>query len=161
MYVLTGPEATALLRELGISHVVWVPDSLMGTWQTDLDKDGPRLVRVCREGEAWAVAAGLHLGGCRPLVVIQSTGFYESGDAMRNVLYDLHLPLYAWIGYRSYLLKESADSARRFAEPLLRAWGLDYVLIDQKNQADRIAEHYRRCQDDQRAGVALLAEGKG
>ncbi len=43
------------------------------------------LVRVCREGEAWEVAAGLHLGGATPLVMIQCTGLFESGDAIRNV----------------------------------------------------------------------------
>ena len=92
------------LIELGITHVVWLPDSAIGPWEQALDRPGTlELVRVCREGEAWAIAAGLHLAGMRPLVMIQNTGLFESGDAMRNVLFDLRLPLAAIVGYRSFL----------------------------------------------------------
>jgi sulfopyruvate decarboxylase TPP-binding subunit len=118
-------------------------------------------VRVCREGEAWAIAAGLHLGGRQPLVVIQNTGLFESGDALRNVLFDLRLPLYAIIGYRSYLIENSSDTARRFTEPVLKAWGLDYVLIEPGEEASKLTEHYRACRSASRPGVALLAEGRG
>lgn len=161
--VFTGPEIAATLAGLGASHVVWLPDSTLGAWEGALAEDGAfELLRVCREGEAWAIAAGLHLGGRRPIVVMQNTGFFESGDAMRNVLFDLGLPLYAIVGYRSYLLAQSTDSARAFTEPVVRSWGLDYVLLDQPGQsAARLAEHYRACQAAARPGIALVAEGKG
>ena len=161
--MLTGPEIASTLAELGVTHVVWIPDSTLGGWEAALaQSDALRLVRVCREGEAWAIAAGLHLGGSRPIVVIQNTGLFESGDALRNALFDLGLPLYAIVGYRSYLLPDSTDTARRFTEPVLRAWGLDYVLLDKPvNSAARLAEHYRACQAAVRPGIALLAEGKG
>jgi sulfopyruvate decarboxylase TPP-binding subunit len=151
-----------MLADLGITHVVWLPDSALGPWESAIvATPALRLVRVCREGEAWAVAAGLHLGGRRPLVVIQSTGLFESGDALRNVLFDLRLPLFAVVGYRSYLVENSADTARRFTEPVLRAWGLDYVLIDSPARAPRLAEHYRACQAAGKPGVVLVAEGRG
>jgi sulfopyruvate decarboxylase subunit alpha len=160
--VLTGSQIETILRELGVTHVVWLPDSMLGGWETSLSRSPDlKLVRVCREGEAWTLAAGLHLGGRRPIVVIQNTGLFESGDALRNVLFDMGLPLYAIIGYRSYLIENSPDSARRFTEPVLNAWGLDYVLIDQAEQASRLAEHYRACQAADRPGVCLLAEGRG
>ena len=112
--MFTGPQITKTLVELGVTHVVWLPDSTLGPWETAFAQE-PSLsfVRVCREGEAWTVAAGLHLGGKRPLVIIQNTGLFESGDALRNVLFDLGLPLYAIIGYRSYLLAGSTDTAKR------------------------------------------------
>lgn len=160
--MLTGPQALAVFQTLGITHVVWLPDSTLGKWEQALaDAASPRLIRVCREGEAWALAAGLHLGGGQPVVVMQCTGLFESGDSMRNALYDLGLPLYAIVGYRSYLLAGSTDSARQFTEPVLRAWGLDYVLLGQPDAAERIVEHYRACRDAGRPGVALLAEGRG
>lgn len=160
--MLTGPQIAKTLAELGATHVVWLPDSMLGGWETALSQSPDlKLVRVCREGEAWALAAGLQLGGQRPIVVIQNTGLFESGDALRNVLFDLGLPLYAIIGYRSYLIENSPDSARRFTEPVLKAWGLDYLLIDQPDQAPRLAEHYRACQAAGRPGVCLLAEGRG
>src|SRR5581483_2304220 len=121
--MLSGTEIASTLAELGVTHVVWLPDSTLGTWESALaESQKLELVRVCREGEAWTIAAGLYLGGKQPVVVIQSTGLFESGDALRNVLFDLNLPLYSLVGYRSYLLENSTDSAKRFAEPILRAW---------------------------------------
>ena len=62
--MFTGEQVASLLEELGITHVVTVPDSTIGQWQEAIERRGvTRLVRVCREGEAWQVAAGLHLGG--------------------------------------------------------------------------------------------------
>jgi len=58
--MLDGPSVVAALRECGITHVVWIPDSEIGSWEPALkaSPDMP-LIRVCREGEAIAVAAGL------------------------------------------------------------------------------------------------------
>lgn len=153
-----------LLREMGITHVTGVPDSTFGPWFDGLQTTGDiRLVPVCREGEAWAVAAGLHLGGAAPLVMIQCTGLFESGDALRNALHDFELPLYAFIGYRNYLNRAHArgDTTLAFTEPVLRAWDVDYVLINTSTEIATIREHYTCCQREQRPGVALIAEGRG
>ena len=117
-------------------------------------------MRVCREGEAWEVAAGLELGGATPLVMIQCTGLFESGDALRNVLHDWKLPVFAIIGYRSYLdqAKLPGDTCLVFTEPVLDAWRIDYRLITSPSQLDVIRGHYLDCRDSGRAGAALIAE---
>jgi sulfopyruvate decarboxylase TPP-binding subunit len=161
--MFTGPEFVALLERSGFTHVAWLPDSTLGPWEPALEAAlGSRLVRVCREGEAWTVAAGLWLGGAVPLVVIQCTGFFESGDALRNVLHDYRLPLYAVVGYRSFHDESTlpGDTARIFAEPLLKAWQLDYRLITHREQAETIVRHAELCRREGRPGVALLAEGR-
>ncbi len=161
--LLTGEQMIPALVEADISHVVWLPDSVLGTWESALHaaSDRLRLVRVCREGEAWAIAAGLWLGGARPLVVIQNTGFFESGDSMRNALFDLKLPLYALVGYRNYLIATSTDSARTYTEPVVKAWGLDYTVLTSPEGPGEFLRHYRHCQNAGRPGLALVAEGKG
>jgi sulfopyruvate decarboxylase subunit alpha len=154
---------TSLLTRLGITHVVTVPDSTLGAWgEAVAERPGLALVRVCREGEAWAVAAGLHLGGARPLVMIQCTGLFESGDALRNVLHDWKLPIPSVIGYRSYLNQETlpGDSCLTFTEPILRAWTLDYLLVTEPGQFEAAVGHLARCAADQKPGVLLIAEGK-
>ncbi len=159
--MFTGQQIAATLAELGVTHVVWLPDSALGPWEEALEASRAlTLVRVCREGEAWVLAAGLHLGGMTPVVMIQCTGLFESGDALRNVLFDLKLPLFAMIGYRSFLVEGSADTARKYTEPILRTWGLDYVLIDAPEKAPLLAEHFRKCRAAGRPGVVLLAEGQ-
>lgn len=159
--MFTGEQVAQTFEALGISHVVWLPDSALGPWEQSLENSRSfQLIRVCREGEAWAIASGLHLGGKLPLVVIQNTGLFESGDALRNALFDLKLPLYAMIGYRSYLLPGSTDSAKRYTEPVLRAWEIDYVLLDTPASWPRFAEHFRACRTAGKPGAALLAEGR-
>jgi sulfopyruvate decarboxylase TPP-binding subunit len=151
------------LRTLGVTHVVGVPDSTLGEWFPAIALSPEvTLVSVCREGEAWAVAGGLWVGGAAPVVLIQCTGLFESGDSLRNAIYDYGLPLFGIVGYRSYLRQSSLsqDSARTFTEPILKAWQLDTVLIDAPEKTGLLAEHYRTCRQQQKPGVALIAEGK-
>ena len=91
--MLDGPSVVQALKRCGITHVVWLPDSELGTWEAALTAPGGLpLIRVCREGEAFAVAAGLHLGGKRPIVVVQCTGLFEAGDALEQILRELRDP---------------------------------------------------------------------
>lgn len=159
--MFTGPEIRRTLLDLGVTHVVWLPDSAIGPWERELEAAGElRLIRVCREGEAWPLAAGLWLGGKRPLVVIQSTGLFESGDALRNALFDLRVPICSIIGGRSMLAENTFDSAKRFVEPILKAWGIDYVVIASEQDKPKLAEHLTACLGQMRPGAVLIAEGK-
>jgi sulfopyruvate decarboxylase subunit alpha len=160
--MLDGPVVVAALKRCGITHVVWIPDSYLGTWEAALRADPDlKLVRVCRESEAIALAAGLLLGGGQPIVLIQCTGLFDAGDALRNVVHDLKLPLFLVIGLRSYYAHREGnrtDTCPVFTEPILRAWQLPYVLFDEKQTADDLAAAYRQARSDGRAGAVLLAE---
>ena len=163
MTIFSGEQIATVFEEIGITHVITVPDSTVGQWQTAIETRGrTRLIRVCREGEAWEVAAGLHLGGATPLVMIQCTGLFESGDALRNVLHDWKLPIFSVIGYRSYLNQDTlpGDTCLVFTEPVLDAWKIDYRLLTESSQLGAIAEHYTACRAAGRAGAILVAEGK-
>ncbi len=156
-----GPQVVEIFERLGFTHVVWLPDTALGPWEAAIEASNQiQLIRVCREGEAWAIAAGLFLGGSSPLVVIQNTGLFESGDAMRNVLFDLSMPLLAVVGYRSALNAQSTDSARAFTEPVLAAWGLDTVIVSSADELPKMAEHFERCRLAGEPGVVLVAEGR-
>ena len=160
--MFTGAKIGQLLSQLGVTHVVTVPDSTIGQWDSGIEQAGISLVRVCREGEAWTIAGGLYLGGASPIVLIQCTGLFESGDALRNVVHEWKLPIYSIIGYRSYLNQDSlpGDTSLVFTEPILSAWNLDVLFVTQPTQLAEIEEHYRECTTASRAGVTLLAEGK-
>lgn len=157
--MFTGAEIVTELARMSITHVVWVPDSVMGLWEPALESSpGLRLLRVCREGEAWPLAAGLMLGGQSPLVVMQTTGLFESGDALRNVIFDLQMPVFAIIGGRNLLSPDSEDSAKKFAEPVLRAWNVDFETISSSTDKSKLTQHYQRCRQAESAGAILLAE---
>ena len=160
--MLDGPSVAAALKECGVTHVIWVPDSEIGTWEPALlATEGLTLVRVCREGEAFAVAAGLWLGGKKPIILIQCTGLFEAGDALRNVIHDLKVPVFLIVGVRSWYAHQqgaSSDSCPRFTEPILRAWQVPFVFLDRHNTAADLATAYRQGQAEGRAGAVLLAE---
>jgi sulfopyruvate decarboxylase subunit alpha len=160
--MLHGPEVVAALKAGGVSHVIWIPDSELGTWEPALTGSaGLSLIRVCREGEAIAIAAGLLLGGQKPVVVIQCTGLFEAGDALRNVVHDMQLPLFLIVGVRGYYLQQagkSVDTCPIFTEPILRAWQIPYVILDQRHRADDLAQAYTQALAEGRAGAVLIAE---
>jgi sulfopyruvate decarboxylase TPP-binding subunit len=160
--MLDGPSVAAALRDCGVTHVVWIPDSEVGTWEAALlATPGLQLLRVCREGEAIAVAAGLYLGGKQPLVIVQCTGLFEAGDALRNFIHDLKLPLFFVIGVRSWYAHQegkTSDTCPVFTEPIVRAWQLPYTLLDGRHTAADLAAAYREAQAEGRAGAVLLAE---
>jgi sulfopyruvate decarboxylase TPP-binding subunit len=160
--MLDGPSVVAALRAEGVTHAVWLPDSEIGSWEDALRAEPQvQLIRVCREGEAIAVAAGLLLGGRQPVVLIQCTGFFEAGDALRNVVHDLKLPLFLIVGLRSYYAHQQGktrDTCPVFTEPILRAWQVPYSLLDRRHTAADLAAAYRQARAERRAGAVLIAE---
>lgn len=160
--MLDGPCVVAALQDCGVTHVVWIPDSDIGRWEPALlAANGLELIRVCREGEAVALAAGLQLGGKHPIVLIQCTGFFEAGDTLRNILHDLHIPLFLVVGVRSYHAHQqgaSNDSCPVFTEPIVRAWQLPYRLLDRTHVAADLASAYRQAKAKDQAFAVLLAE---
>jgi sulfopyruvate decarboxylase TPP-binding subunit len=160
--MLDGPTVVAALKECGVTHVVWVPDSELGAWDAALSAPGGLpVIRVCREGEAFGVAAGLYLGGKKPIIIIQCTGLFEAGDALRNVLHDMKLPLFFIVGVRNYYAHQKRttnDSCPVFTEPIIRAWQVPYVVLEERHTAADLAAAYRQAQAENRAGAALVAE---
>lgn len=131
---MLGPnDIVSALGAAGFTHLVWIPDSHLGTWDAALARSPLAPIRVCREGEAVGVAIGLMLGGARPLVAIQCTGFFEAGDAVRNAAHDLKLPLKMIVGVRSARAAKAGktgDNCPHFAERLVEAWELHRTQFD-------------------------------
>jgi sulfopyruvate decarboxylase TPP-binding subunit len=157
--VFTGEEIVAELTSLGMTHAIWIPDASVGTWEAALVASPDlELIRICREGEAWPLAAGLILGGKTPIVIMQTTGLFESGDALRSIVFDLRIPVVSIIGARNWLNPDSQDTAKRFAEPILKAWSFEYELVATADDKPRFRSFVRNCLDAGRPGAILLAE---
>jgi sulfopyruvate decarboxylase TPP-binding subunit len=160
--MLDGPSVVAALKAVGVTHVIWIPDSDLGRWESALRADPDiRLIRVCREGEAMAIAAGLILGGRRPVVVIQCTGLFEAGDALRNVIHDMKLPLFLVVGVRGEKARQkgaTGDTCPTYTEPIVRAWQLPYEVLADTATADDLVTAYQRAHAERRPGALLVPE---
>ena len=143
------------LADGGVTHVVGLPDTQTGpVFQTLRDAREssagrlPSVVPVCREGEAFAIAAGLWGGGARPIVLIQSTGLFEAGDSLRNIVFELEVPIDMIVGYRGYSGKLNAgqpDTARHYLEPILNAWNVPYDMVDEADGYRALSRQLNEC----------------
>lgn len=144
----------------GITHAVWLVDSESSSMYEALaaaERSGQlTAVPVCREGEAIAIAVGLMLGGKKPVVIIQNTGLFEAGDSLRGQAIDLGMPLLMMIGYRGWKADRSqmTDSAARFLEPVLDAYGIPFWTMSRANFATVIPEALAEA--ERRAGPAAV-----
>ena len=87
------------LQQNDVTHVVWLPDSETNFMYDQMVLDQSiKIVSICREGESLAIAAGLWVGGKKPVVMIQNTGMFESGDSIRGLGLDIEIPLVLMIG---------------------------------------------------------------
>ena len=146
-----------------VTHVVWLPDTETSFMYDRIVADPSlHIVPVCREAESMPIAAGLWAGGKKPVVMIQNTGFFESGDSVRGLAVDIELPLVMMIGYRGWTRHGvPQDSAARFTEPTLRAWGIDYRLIESDADAERISEAFQEARSSERPVVCLMGPEYG
>ncbi|HEV3145994.1 MAG TPA: hypothetical protein VGZ47_19060 [Gemmataceae bacterium] len=160
--MIDGNKAVEVFQGAGFTHVVFIPDSELGKWDHALaSASDVRLIRPCREGEAIAIAGGLWLGGAKPLVILQCTGFFEAGDSLRNFVHDLKLPLVFLIGVRSYHAHKegrSADTCPVFTEPILKAWDVPFTLLENSFSAVDLERALKRFVKGRHAGVVLIGE---
>ena len=145
---LTARRVLAEFISCGVTHIVWLPDSEAGEmYRAIVDTPQLTLVPVAREGETIAIAAGLLVGGARPVVQMQSTGLYESGDSVRGLALDLALPLVMMIGYRGWRADGPlTDSAAVFLEPTLDTWGIPHHLVVDDAHVGRISAAHHEAQ---------------
>ena len=130
----------ALIKN-NVTHTIWLPCSdTAAIFETIAEKTTIRSIPVCREGETMAIAAGLWVGGKVPVVFVQNTGFFESGDSVRGICLSANIPLVMMIGYRGYTRHgKTTDSAAKFIEPMLHTWQINYYLLESDSDADRIS----------------------
>ena len=146
------------LKKNNFTHVVWLPDSETNfMYQLLTSEPSLDLVPVCREGETMAIAAGLWVGGKKPVVLIQNTGVFESGDSIRGLALDVHQPLVILVGYRGWSRHGvTSDSAARFIEHILHAWGMTYYLIETDDDAGRISVALEEAERTQKPVAVLV-----
>ena len=164
MTSVAPPSAHGVLNALlfhGITHVVGIPDNTSAPLFDALQgKRSPRLIMVTREGEAFALASGLWLGGAKPLVVIQNSGLLEAGDGLRGTAVRMSVPLPIIVTGRGYAKMERAgvSPSKPLTRHLLTRPDLDSVAMVTEPTLDAWGIPWDRCtaEDDPGAAVAAL-----
>ncbi len=162
-----------VLYQQGVTDVVSLPDNSSAALLRLLRESGDiRLLSVTREGEAFALAAGLWIGGRNPLVLIQNTGLMESGDGLRGTLSRMRIPVVCLVTYRGYaklarwgapppesspeiLSRPDLDSVAVMTEPTLRAWGVPFDFLHTDEDISKLSAAFAQAQELS-APVAVL-----
>jgi sulfopyruvate decarboxylase TPP-binding subunit len=164
------------LKKNAVTHVVGLPDNSSAKLFDLLAQDQDlRVASVTREGEAFALAAGLWMGGKKPVVLIQNTGFSESGDGFRGTITRMRVPLVCMITFRGYakmiaaglgsagaaldaetLARPQLDSAALITEPTLKAWGLPFAYLHTDEDVPLLSEAFRKVDACQRPFAILM-----
>ena len=143
----------------GVNHVVGLPDNQSRLIFEMLSKhDHLRVVPICREGEAFALASGLYAGGATPAAVIQNTGLLESGDSLRGTAWEMGVPLVSVVGYRGFgsLGTKSVDSVATLTEDTLKAWRIPYRIMGDNQETEVLTWAFERAGSESRPVVALM-----
>lgn len=148
------------MKKNDVSHVVWLPDSETN-WLHMLMKAEPSitLVAVAREGLAFSAAAGLHIGGKNPVILIQNTGMMEAGDSMRGWAIGLNIPVVMMVGYRGWTRHGvTKDTAAVYTERFLNAFGINYYLVENNTDAPRISVAFEEARKTNRPVAVLVGD---
>ena len=150
----------AALQEAGVTHVLTVPDTHQRSLLALLAvTDSPQLIYVCAEDEAFALAAGLWVGGHKPLLLIQNAGLFASMNSLRGIALDAGVPAPMLIGefLRDPEVPSRENAARvvSLTEPTLELWGVPYHRLEQPDDIAQIGPAVERAFAE-RCPVALL-----
>ena len=147
-------------KKIGVTHIVTIPDSETNyLYELMKDQAWLNVVPASREGETFAIALGLSVGGKVPICLIQNTGMMESGDSIRGFALDSGFPLLMVVGYRGWTRHGViSDSAARSTEPFLHAMGINYYLVEHDEDADRISIAYEEAKAQKRPVAVLVGD---
>jgi sulfopyruvate decarboxylase TPP-binding subunit len=167
------------LRRQGVTDVLGVPDNAAKAL-LDLLAAEPaiRMLAVTREGEAFAIASGLWVGGRTPVVLIQNTGLLETGDALRGTAMRMRVPLVCLVTVRGHarmaarglrptagtlngelLSRPDLDSVALLTEPTLSAWGVPWEALSSDGDTPRLSAAFERARElEQPVAVLITSE---
>ena len=150
------------LRDVGVTDVVAVPDTHQRSLIQLLDStEDIRFIQAATEDEAVALAAGLIVGGRKPVVQIQHAGLYACVNHLRGIAEDGRFPMVFLIGLLGRdphrMPRDHAGSMVRLAEPLLDTMQVPHWLLDGPGDLGRVAEAFAAA--DERQGPTALLVG--
>jgi sulfopyruvate decarboxylase TPP-binding subunit len=93
------------------------------------------------------------------VILIQNTGMMESGDSLRGWGLGLKIPVVVMVGYRGYTRHGvNTDTAATYTERFLNAFGINYYLVENDADADRISVAFEEAKRTQRPVAVLVGD---
>lgn len=148
---IQGETVIRAVKAASVEIVVALPDletceKLL--WPISSDTDF-RLIQVCKEDEGVSICAGLSFCDKRAILLMQHTGFLDSINAIQSIGVKYQLPVVMLIGLQGLEAgqppSECENLGVRLMEPMIRAMGLDYSILDRESDAAGLTETIKAC----------------
>lgn len=161
--MLSAAKIIEAIKAQNVTHVVGLADNLCRVLFEELQREESiEVVHVSREGEAFALASGLYVGGQKPLILIQNTGLLESGDAFRGTSWIMQIPQVMLVAYRGFKTldpeMERKDTVAEFTEPTLKAWNIPYKTMVGDEDVSLIERAFNIAEESSKPVALLIAE---
>ena len=131
------------LKKAGIDLVASLPDQWLGKLIRQCEAD-PAIthIRLAREDDGVGICAGAFLGGRKAALVCQNSGVLLSVNALGGVAFHHQIPLLILVAHRGHFDDNQYYQMYkgRICEPVLKAMGLPYYVIDGPEQLSLIAD---------------------
>lgn len=158
------------LRRNSIDYFVTVPDWVQLALHLRIEAGEPGITNVpcCNEEQAVAVAAGLWMGGRKPIVVVQNQGMHACINAIRTIGNDVRAPIVFLIGQfgREFANfghdpAESRRSTVRYLEPVLKAMDIRSWRLETEGDMPKFDEAFRYAWGESRPAALLVGAPTG
>jgi sulfopyruvate decarboxylase alpha subunit len=149
------------LHEQGVGLVTYVPDEMLIPLVARLGADERVTTLVAtREEEAIGIACGAFLGGGRSAVMMQSSGFGNSVNALASLVTPYQIPVPLFISERGVLGEHNAVQVpiARTLRPTLDALGITHVTLERADElAFLVSRTLMQCYRTQAPAALLIS----
>ena len=149
----------ACLKRADVRLLVYVPDEVLIPLTEGAERDGGfRVLVATREEEAFGILAGAALGGLRGALLMQSSGFGNSVNALASLVVPYQLPVPMLISQRGVLGEYNAVQVPigRVLGSALDALGIVHRTLERADELEAVVgRSLEQCYRTQ-APVALV-----
>jgi sulfopyruvate decarboxylase alpha subunit len=127
------------LKASGVRYVTHVPDTPLGHLLRLMEPDPEfDVTAATREEEAVGIAAGIALGGGRPVVMMQTSGLGNALNALASVAVPYQVPMLLLISQRGEAGEWNVAQVPggRMLRPSLEALGIQHVTLAAETEVD-------------------------
>ena len=128
------------LKASGVRYVTHVPDTPLGHLLRLMEADPAfDVTAATREEEAVGIAAGIALGGGRPMAMMQTSGLGNALNGLASVVVPYQLPMLLLISQRGEAGEWNAAQVPggRMLRPTLDALGIQHFTLAHELEVDR------------------------
>jgi sulfopyruvate decarboxylase alpha subunit len=131
------------LRKNDVDLTIYVPDEVLTPLIRGAEEDpNMEAFAASREEEAIGIAAGAALGGRRSVVLMQSSGYGNSVNALASLAVPYQLPILMIIGERGVLGEFNPVQVpiSRAIRPSLDAMGIPYRTLEREDEVSAVSD---------------------